>query len=135
MKALCWRKKFDYIFRIILLKIMLSILIINSRKLTMVKKYFLTLKGIEIGQILGVSPPLSLPQKFRKHCLNRRWLFVSVQKETPRRNFTLYPDFANLGSSINSQLNRPFWFDSVIYLTDELEYKFCHTLDTLKTLK
>ena len=72
------------------------------------EKYFLTFQGIEIGQILGVSPPISLPQKFRKHRLNRQWFFVSVQKETPRRNFTLYPDFANL---------------------------FCHTVETLKTLK
>ena len=122
------------------------------------EKYFLFWKGIKIGQILGDNPPLSIPQKFRQHCFNKQWIFISVRKETPLRNFTLYPGFTNWCSCgeidlspetfiahvkrhhngtipIHSQLNRPFWFDSVIYPTEELEYKFCFTLDKLETLK
>ena len=104
------------------------------------------------------NPPMEIPKKFRQGNYKKKWLFVTAKKETPLKGFTLYDGFSNWCSyreidlnqetfiihvkrhhhgaiPILSQLNRPFWFDLVIYPTDEIERIFCTSMDEMDCLK
>ena len=122
------------------------------------EKFFMKWKDKEIGMLAVDYPPMEIPKKFRQGHYQKRWLFVTAKKETPLKDFTLYDGFSNWCSCgeidlnpeafishvkrhhhgaipILSQLNRPFWFDWVIYPTDEIERIFCTTLDEMDCLK
>ena len=96
-------------------------------------------------------------EKFKKHQYNKCWIFALVSKETPLRNLTLYNGLNNwcgcgeieLGTGmftyhvrmsyrgikpIHSQLNRPFLFDCVKYLSQETEEKLFYMMDELEDL-
>ena len=122
------------------------------------EKFFMKWKDIEIGMLTVDNPPMEIPKKFRQGHYQKRWLFVTAKKETPLKDFTLYDGFSNWCSCgeidlnqeifishakrhhhgaipILSQLHRPFWFDWVIYPTDEIERIFCTSLDEMDCLK
>ena len=115
-------------------------------------------KDKEIGMLMVDNPPMEIPKKFRQGHYQKRWPFVTAKKETPLKDFTLYDGFSNWCSCgeidlnpetfishvkrhhhgaipILSQLNRPFWFDWVIYPTEEIEQIFCTTLNEMDCLK
>ena len=122
------------------------------------EKFFMKWKELEIGMLTVNNPPIEVPKNFRQNHYQKKWIFVTAKKETPLKDFTLYDGFSNWCSCgeidlnpetfishvkrhhhgaipIFSQLNRPFWFDCVIYPTEDLEQLFCTTLDELDCLK
>jgi len=122
------------------------------------EKFYMKWKELEIGMLTVNYPPMEIPKNFRQNRYNKKWIFVTANKEIPLKDFTLYDGFSNWCACgeidlnpetfishvkrhhhgaipIFSQLNRPFWFDLVIYPTDELEQLFCTTLDELDCLK
>ena len=114
-------------------------------------------KGKDIREIEGMHINIKVIEKFQKNQYNKCWIFELVNKETPLRNLTLYDGFNNwcgcgeidLGAGmftyhvrrshrgiipIHSQLNRPFWFDFVKYFSQDIEEKFCYTMNELEDL-
>ena len=120
-------------------------------------KQWMKWKGKDIGEIEGMHINNKVIEKFQKHQYNKCWIFALVNKETPLRNLTLYDGLNNwcgcgeidLGADmftyhvrrshrgiipIHSQLNRPFWYDCVKYLSEDIEEKICYTMDELEDL-
>ena len=96
-------------------------------------------------------------EKFQKRQYNKCWIFALVNKETRLRNLTLCDGFYNWCGCgkvdqgkvmftyhvrrshrgiipIQSQMNWPFWFDCVKNLSEDIEEKFCYTIDELEDL-
>ena len=50
-------------------------------------------KELEIGLLKVNYPPLEIPKNFRQNRYNKKWIFVTANKEIPLKDFTLYEGF------------------------------------------
>ena len=117
-------------------------------------KMMIRWKNMEIGEFIGQGLPQVTIEKIKQHQFNPKLFNVLLKKNSPINSLTLYNGFSFWCACgeidfdrtnflihvrrkhenivpMHSQLNRPFWFDWVLYKTDTLEQDFCYTLSDL----
>ena len=117
-------------------------------------KMMIKWKNMEIGEFIGRGLPQVTIEKIKQHQFNPKLFNVLLKKNSPINSLTLYNGFSfwcvygeidfdkttflnhmrlkhqNI-VPMHSQINRPFWFDWILYKTDTLEQEFCFTLSDL----
>ena len=120
--------------------------------------YSLKWKQIDIGEYTGRGNPQPIIDKIKAHNFEQKLLYVLINKDTPLNRLTLYDGLSNWcgcgeidqGLDVfinhvrrvhkgiipkNSVINRPIWYDWIIFKSEEMEQLFNFTLSDLASFQ
>ena len=118
------------------------------------EKFWIKFKGVDLCEYTRTGNPQPIIEKFQHHQFKGKLLNMMTTKEIPLNKATLYEGLTNwcacgeldmdkdvFANHVDrkhkrkipsrSQLNRPFWFDTVKFADLKIEDIFCFTLSDL----